>query len=165
MLTQPRTTFDGQFFQIQDAPAQPAPVQPRMPLLIGGSGERRTMRIAARYADEWNAWTTPELLAHKVAVLREHCEQVGRDPAEIHVSTQASMYLATDKAWVEEQKQQARPGAPVAAGTPEEMVEIIGRYRDAGADEFIIPDYSLGGTARKKDTCDLFISEVAPAFR
>src|SRR3984885_3568274 len=84
LLTEPRTTFAGEYFQVTDAPAQPAPVQERMPLLIGGGGERRTLRIAARYADHWNAWTTPELLAHKISVLREHCEQVGRDPAQIH---------------------------------------------------------------------------------
>ena len=61
------------------------------------------MRIAARYADEWNAWTTPELLAHKVSVLRAHCEEIGRDPAEIHVSTQALLFLSTDEAWLAEQ--------------------------------------------------------------
>jgi F420-dependent oxidoreductase-like protein len=165
LLDQPRTTFAGQYFQLRDAPAQPAPVQDRMPLLIGGGGERRTMRIAARYADEWNSWTTPELLAHKVSVLREHCEQVGRDPAEIHVSTQAVLYLSTSEEWLSGRRQEAQPGAPVIVGTPGEVAEIVARYAEAGADEFIIPDSTLGSLARKKDTCDLFIEQVAPAFR
>ena len=164
LLRQPRTTFTGQYFRLEDAPAQPAPVQDPMPLLIGGSGERRTLRIAARFADEWNAWTTPELLAHKVSVLHKHCEQVGRDPATIHVSTQALMYLSTDEEWLAD-KRENRIGPPVIAGTPAEVTEIIGRYRDAGADEIIIPDSTLGSLARKKDTCDLFMTEVAPAFR
>jgi F420-dependent oxidoreductase-like protein len=164
LLGQPRTTFAGQYFQVQDAPAQPAPVQDRMPLLIGGGGERRTMRIAARYADEWNAWTTPELLAHKVSVLRGHCEQIGRDPAEVHVSTQAVLYLSTSEEWLSG-KRQAGSGAPVIVGTPGEVTEIVARYRDAGADELIVPDFTLGSLARKKDTCDLFIEEVAAAFR
>ena len=164
LLDQPRTTFAGQYFQLRDAPAQPVPVQDRMPLLIGGGGERRTMRIAARYADEWNAWTTPELLAHKVSVLRGHCEQIGRDPAEIHVSTQAVLYLSTSEEWLSG-KRQAGSGAPVIVGTPGEVTEIVARYRDVGADELIIPDASLGSLARKKDTCDLFIEEVAAAFR
>ncbi len=164
LLTQPRTTFSGTYFQVQDAPAQPAPRQDPMPLLIGGSGERRTMRIAARYADQWNAWTTPELLAHKVSVLREHCEQAGRDPSEIHVSTQALLYLSTDEQWLKE-KREAPSRAPVIAGTPGEVADILRRYAEAGADELIIPDSTLGSTSRKKDTCDLFISEVAAAFR
>jgi F420-dependent oxidoreductase-like protein len=164
MLSQPRTTFAGQYFRLRDAPNQPAPVQRRMPLLIGGRGERRTMLIAARYADEWNSWTTPELLAHKVSVLRAHCEQVGRDPSEIRVSTQALLYLSTDQAWLRDRRQ-AEPGSPVIAGTPGEVADIVARYREAGADELIIPDSTLGSMARKKDTCDLFMQEVAASFR
>jgi F420-dependent oxidoreductase-like protein len=164
MLSQPRTTFPGQYFRLQDAPNQPAPVQGRMPLLIGGRGERRTMLIAARHADEWNSWTTPELLAHKVSVLRAHCEQVGRDPREIRVSTQALLYLSTDQEWLRDRRQ-PEPGWPVIVGTPGEVADIVARYREAGADELIIPDSTLGSMARKKDTCDLFMQEVAPAFR
>ena len=164
MLSQPRTTFAGQYFRLQDAPNQPAPVQGRMPLLIGGRGERRTMLIAARYADEWNSWTTPELLAHKVSVLRAHCEQVGRDPDEIRVSTQALLYLSTDQAWLRDQRP-TEPGYPVIVGTPEEVADIVARYREAGADELIVPDSTLGSMDRKKDTCDLFMQEVAASFR
>jgi len=164
LLSQPRTTFTGQYFRLQDAPNQPAPVQDRLPLLVGGRGERRTMRIAAQYADEWNSWTTPELLTHKVSVLRAHCEQVGRDPGEIRVSTQALLYLSTDKQWLRDQRP-AEPGRPVIVGTPGEVADIVTQYREAGADELIVPDFTLGSMARKKDTCDLFIQEVAPAFR
>jgi F420-dependent oxidoreductase-like protein len=164
LLSQPRTTFPGRYFRLHDAPNQPAPVQDRLPLLIGGRGEQRTMRIAARYADEWNSWTTPELLAHKISVLRSHCEQVGRDPGEIHVSTQALLYLSTDKEWLREQRQD-EAGRPVIVGTPGEVTDIVARYQEAGADEFIVPDSTLGSMARKKDTCDLFMQEVAPAFR
>src|SRR5487761_164373 len=164
LLDQPRTTFAGQYYRLQDAPNQPPPVQDRLPLLIGGAGERRTLRIAAQYADQWNCWSTPELLAHKISVLRQHCEQVGRDPGEIHVSTQALLYLSTDQEWLAG-KRQAAPGQPVIAGTPGEVADLIARYRDAGADELIVPDATLGSGARKKETCDLFMQEVAPAFR
>ncbi len=164
LLSEPRTTFAGQYFQLQDAPCQPAPVQDQLPLLVGGGGERRTLRIAAKYADHWNAWTTPDLLAHKISVLRRHCAQAGRDPAEIHVSTQALLYLSTDKKWLDD-KRQAAQGQPVIIGTPAEVTDIVARYRDAGADELIIPDFTLGPMARKLDTCDLFWQEVAAAFR
>jgi F420-dependent oxidoreductase-like protein len=164
LLSQPRTTFAGEYFQLQDAPCQPGPVQDRLPLLVGGGGERRTLRIAARYADHWNAWTTPDQLAHKVSVLRQHCEEAGRDPAEIHVSTQALLYLSTDKQWLED-KRQASSGQLVIVGTPAEVADIVARYREAGADELIVPDFTLGGMARKQDTCDLFMREVAAVLR
>jgi F420-dependent oxidoreductase-like protein len=164
LLHQPRTTFTGQYYQLRDAPNQPPPVQDRLPLLIGGAGEKRTLRIAAQYADEWNCWSTPEVLAHKISVLRRHCEQVGRDPAEIRVSTQASLYLSTDQEWLAG-KRQAGEGRPVIVGTPAEVTDVIAQYRDAGADEIIVPDATLGPADRKKETCDLFMREVAPAFR
>jgi F420-dependent oxidoreductase-like protein len=167
LLSQPRTTFAGQYFQVADAPNQPAPVQGRLPLLIGGGGERRTLRIAAQYADHWNSWTTPEVLAHKVSVLRAHCEQVGRDPDQIHVSTQAVLYLSTDEAWLREKRQArpAQPGQPVIVGTPAEVADILGRYQEAGAGEFIIPARPIGSVAHARETCDLFMAEVAPALR
>ncbi len=164
MLGQYRTTFHGRYFQLQDAPGQPAPVQDRLPLLVGGGGEQRTLRIAARYADHWNAWATPEMLAHKISVLHGHCQEAGRDPAEIHVSTQALLYLSASKERLSEERQ-SRPGRPVLAGTPGEVTALIARYAEAGADELIIPDHNLGPMARKKDTCDLFMQQVAPAFR
>lgn len=160
LLHEPRTTFDGEHYRLQDAPNQPAPVQAKLPLLIGGGGEKRTMRTAAKYADEWNAWTTPEVLEHKVGVLHRHCDDLGRDPSEIQVSTQALLFLSTDEAWLE-----SRRAAGGIVGTPSEVVDIVGRYRDAGLDELIIPDFTMGGMSRRKETCDLFLEEVASHFR
>jgi F420-dependent oxidoreductase-like protein len=165
LLEQPRTTFAGEYFRLQDAPNQPAPVDGRLPLLIGGGGEQRTMRIAARHADHWNTWTTPDVLAHKVSVLRAHCAEAGRDPAEIHVSTQAGLFLSTDARWLADRRDQPAGRFPAIIGTPTEVAEIVAAYEAAGADELIIPDFTLGSGARKKDTCDLFIEEVAAAFR
>ena len=77
----------GRFFQLHDAPNQPAPVQERLPVLVGGQGERRTLRTAAKYADVWHTWGTPESFAAKSAVLDERCAEIGRDPAEIRRAT------------------------------------------------------------------------------
>jgi F420-dependent oxidoreductase-like protein len=164
LLREPRTTVAGRHFHVADAPNQPVPVQSPLPLLIGGGGEKRTLRIAAQYADEWNAWTTPDVLAHKVGVLHQHCHDRGRDPAEIAVSSQALMYLSDDEVWLKE-KRAADTGRPVIIGTPNEVVDIVGAYRDAGLDELIVPEWNFGPMARRKDTCDRFIEEVAPAFR
>jgi len=165
LLTQPRTSLDGSYFRVTDAPNQPAPVQEHLPLMIGGGGEQRTMRVAAKYADQWNAWTSPELLAHKVAVLHGRCAEIDRDPGEIHVSTQALLFLSTDESWLASRRQAGGGPQPVIVGTPEEVVEIVAAYRDAGADELIIPDFTLGSLGRAKETCDMFATEVAPHFR
>ncbi|MBY0398802.1 LLM class F420-dependent oxidoreductase [Myxococcota bacterium] len=89
LLTQTTTTFHGEHYQLENARCEPKPIQkPRPPFLIGGGGEKRTLRIAAKYADDWNfPGGSPEQFAHKVAVLHRHCADVGRDPAEIALST------------------------------------------------------------------------------
>jgi F420-dependent oxidoreductase-like protein len=164
LLRERRTTFDGKYFHIKDAPNQPAPVQQPLPVLIGGGGEKRTMRIAAAYADEWNSWTTPDVLQHKVGVLHKHCSEIGRDPAEIAVSTQALMFLGTDEAWLNERRN-SDVGRASVVGTPSEVTETIRQFAEAGADEFIVPDFTMGSLNRRKDTCDMFIEQVAPNFR
>ena len=131
LLRKPRSSFSGEYFRLHDAPNQPAPVQDRVPLLIGGGGEKRTLRIAARYADEWNAWTTPDVLAHKVQVLGQHCEALGRDPGEIAISTQGLLFLSTDEAWLAD-KRRGDIGRASIVGTPNEVTEIVGRYREPG---------------------------------
>jgi F420-dependent oxidoreductase-like protein len=89
LLTQETTTFAGKFYQLADARCEPKPVQrPHPPIVIGGSGEKRTLRTTARFAQHWNfAGGTPEEFAHKRDVLRAHCADVGRDPAEITLSS------------------------------------------------------------------------------
>jgi F420-dependent oxidoreductase-like protein len=89
LLTNETTTFKGRFFQLTDARCEPKAVQrPHPPICIGGTGERRTLRSVARFAQHWNYPGGPvDQFAHKLEVLREHCADVGRDPNEITVST------------------------------------------------------------------------------
>jgi F420-dependent oxidoreductase-like protein len=90
LLTKETSSFAGKHYQLVDARCEPKPLQkPRPPIVIGGGGEKRTLRIAAQFADQWNApAATPDVLAHKIAVLHGHCADVGRNPAEIEVSVQ-----------------------------------------------------------------------------
>jgi F420-dependent oxidoreductase-like protein len=90
LWTEARTTHDGKHYQLKDAVAEPKPVQsPHPPIWIGGSGRKRTLRMAAEYAAVWNAaGGTPEEVAEASAVLDRHCADVGRDPATIRRSVQ-----------------------------------------------------------------------------
>ena len=89
LLTQETTTFLGQYYELRDARNEPKPIQrPHPPLCIGGSGEKRTLRTAARFAQHWNfVGGTPQEFAHKRDVLHHHCVDVGRDPSEILLSS------------------------------------------------------------------------------
>ncbi|HET6665992.1 MAG TPA: LLM class F420-dependent oxidoreductase [Intrasporangium sp.] len=90
LWTQPRTSFAGKHYRLQDAVAEPKPVQrPHPPIWIGGSGPRRTLRLAAQYADVWNAaGGDPAEIAASSAILDQHCADLGRDPGEIRRSVQ-----------------------------------------------------------------------------
>ena len=89
LLSQQTTSFSGKYYQLRDARCEPKPVQqPHPPICVGGNGERRTLRTAARFAQHWNfVGGTPEEFARKRDVLHEHCAAIGRDPKEILLSS------------------------------------------------------------------------------
>ncbi len=162
LLREKRTTVSGQYYGVTDAPCDPKPVQEHLPLLIGAKGERRALRIVARYADEWNMWSWPDLLRERRETLLRHCDEIGRNPAEIAVSTQALLYLADESG----KTSAPDPGVRAAiAGTAAEMVETIAAYRDVGVDEFIVPTWAMKTLSERKDTCDRFLTDVAAEFR
>ena len=114
-------------------------MQAELPIWVGGSGEKRTLRIAARYADGWNVpFVSPETVAHKRNVLADHCATVGRDPAEIR--TAVNVGLCPDDDALQAQfgglAEGVRPG--VLMGSPDQLVDRIGEYVDAGADQINI---------------------------
>jgi F420-dependent oxidoreductase-like protein len=158
------TDFAGRYYQFQQAPLMPKPVQERLPILIGGAGEQKTMRIAAQYADEWNAWGGPELHARKAEVMEQHCKALGRDPAAIRRSAQALVTISDDPAVLE--RARSAPGFPALAGSLEVVRDAMGRYQEAGISEFILPDFNLGRTIpERKEAFDRFMQDVAPAFK
>lgn len=164
LLTEQRTNHDGEHYTIVDAPLDPKPVQDKIPLLIGGAGKKRTLRTAARWADEWNYWGMPDDIADLMSVLDAHCDDVGRDPAEISRSAVALMFINEDSARLERFRD-LDTGRATIVGTPSEVVDIVGRYAEIGLDELIVPDFTFGPMERKKASMDLFIEQVAPHFR
>lgn len=164
LLAEERTTFDGAHYRLSEAPLAPKPVQQPLPLLIGGGGEQRTMRIAARYANEWNVWGTPDVLRRKIGVLSQRCDEVGRDVGEIRRSAQALLFLSDDQSFLDKMRSRDVGRAGVV-GTPAEVQDVLGAYVDAGVDEFIVPDFTLGSPERRQETLDRFLQECAAPFR
>jgi alkanesulfonate monooxygenase SsuD/methylene tetrahydromethanopterin reductase-like flavin-dependent oxidoreductase (luciferase family) len=163
MLANETTSFEGSYFSVRDAPCDPRPVQDRLPILLGVSGPRRTMAIAAKHASVWNAWCTPETLAERNAVLDGHCTTLGRDPGEITRTTQALVFLSTDETWLAGHRGGGAGNASIV-GTPAEVVEIVARYEAAGCDELIVPCFTFGGLDRTLETLQLFDEEVRSHF-
>lgn len=133
------TDFKGKHVQLTEARCEPKPVQAELPIWVGGSGEKRTLRIAARYADGWNVpFVSPETVAHKRTVLADHCATVGRDPSEIR--TAVNVGLCQDDDALQAQfgglAEGVRPG--VMIGSPDQLVQRIGEYVDAGVDQINI---------------------------
>jgi F420-dependent oxidoreductase-like protein len=109
--------FEGRTLTVSQATCYPRPLQERIPILVGGSGERSTLRLVARHADACNLFGDPETVRHKLAVLGEHCAAEGRDPATIEVT-----HLAQARVVVSGESRDGRGAATVD--------EHVGRYRE-----------------------------------
>ncbi len=158
--------FDGKYYQLRNAPLEPKPRQDKLPLMIGGGGEKRTLLIAAKYADEWNVWGDVGTLIHKMGILDQHCATIGRDPDEIERSAVALLFLTDDETTAKRLKSMEMP-MPAIIGNVNEVIDIVNAYQAAGVKELIVPDFTLGtligaGPA-KMDLMERFITEVAPA--
>lgn len=159
LLDNPRTTFAGSVYTITDAPCQPKPLQPRLPLLVG-TGGNRMLRITARHADEWNTWGHPDGAGERRAALHAACESVGRDPATIRTSVQVAIHLSDDDA--ANARVLAGPLGPrTIAGGAQQLIDTLSRYAEIGFDEFIVPDWLMGGDSHgRKDHLDRLHTEV-----
>jgi F420-dependent oxidoreductase-like protein len=173
LWTQPMTTFKGRYYQLTDAPLMPKPVQhPHPELMIGGGGERVTLRIVARHADHWNVWGGPETFAQKGKILEEHCAAQGRDPGSILRSANMALVITDDRAEVTrvERAYMSRLGADeakardtVLGGSVAEIKDKLARLRETGVEMVFIPTFFL--PADRQRAMDRFMAEVAPALR
>jgi len=163
-------TFEGKYFQTENVVTLPKPErQPR--ILVGGAGEKVTMRLAAKYADIWNNNSGNHAgIAHKVGVLREHCAVLGRDPSEVTVSQQCLVTIAKDEATVTPMIESAQkifgrgwdPTGPMAlSGTPGQVAERIQAHLDIGCTMFNIEFFGRD----TREPAELFAREVLSQFR
>jgi alkanesulfonate monooxygenase SsuD/methylene tetrahydromethanopterin reductase-like flavin-dependent oxidoreductase (luciferase family) len=148
LLREPTTTFHGHYYQVTDAVCEPKPVQTPLPILIGAKGEKRMLGVVAEYADIWNAWGRPDLIAHKMKVLDEHCARVGRDPSAIQRTAQALTVVDGPLPDITR---------PLIGGSPAALADTIAEYRAIGLDELIVPDAYLGTGADRLRAMDTIL--------
>jgi F420-dependent oxidoreductase-like protein len=171
MWTEEKVSFEGQHFSVKDALCEPKPLR-RIPLLIGGGGERVLMGIAARHADVWNnlAVFQPQL-GRKVEALRRRCDELGRDFEEIEVSQQCVVVIAENEEAARASLEKAKKiyGGHMGAsleehgiwGSPEQVIDRIERHRALGCSFFPIEFFGRD----TREPARLFAATVMPAFR
>jgi len=157
MFTEERATVAGTHHSVTGAYNNPKPVRGDIPIRIGGSGERKTLRMVAQYGDGCNVFGDPERFQYLMGVLDQHCEDVGRDPSEITRTTMATVVVTETQEDAERKK-----AAALEAGMPRERIEAawigdpdtVGEraqaYRDAGVEgmTIVMPDaYDLEAVA------------------
>jgi F420-dependent oxidoreductase-like protein len=163
MWTQPRTTFHGQYYRVEDAICEPKP-DPLPPIMIGGSGRKLTLRVVAQYADWWNGGGSLAEFKEVTDVLTEHCRAVGRDPESILKT------WGTDCVAVARSSQEARRMAEASPfyspesgliGTPDEVAARLEQYIRLGVQHFILRFVDFP----RPDGTRLFVDEVLPRFK
>jgi alkanesulfonate monooxygenase SsuD/methylene tetrahydromethanopterin reductase-like flavin-dependent oxidoreductase (luciferase family) len=156
-------TFEGRYYQLQDAICEPK-TEPQPVLMIGGDGEKLTLRAVAEHADWWNSvMRPPDVLEHKIAVLNDHCKAVGRDPKTVRKTITRTVYLARSKSeaeqWAGERHNPVDPTTPFV-GEPAALVDHLHALAELGFDLF---QMVFAGFPDTRDL-RLFVDEVLPAF-
>lgn len=163
-------THDGPRYRTKALVARPRPIQAHLPIMIGGSGEKKTLRTLAKYGDQWNAFGTPEVLAHKLAVLEGHCADVGRDPAAIHKTVGCKIMIRDSEAEARRDWQTLLDANTMTLeegledeswlfGSPEAIAERLAAYRPIGFDGFMVEEPA----PFDPETIERLMTEVAPA--
>ena len=142
------TSAPGGRYAFDHLRIEPPPLQEHLPMMIGGGGEKKTLRIVAEYADIWNVFGMPETVAHKDQILREHCAAVGRDPESIERSMGCKVIIRSTEAAAKERYEEIVRHNKIPAerladdvtwwvGTAEQLAETIRSYRAVGFHTFL----------------------------
>jgi alkanesulfonate monooxygenase SsuD/methylene tetrahydromethanopterin reductase-like flavin-dependent oxidoreductase (luciferase family) len=145
MFTEKSPTVEGTHHRVAGVLNNPRPLRGDIPILIGGSGERKTLRLVAQYGDGCNLFGDVERVQHLLGVLDRHCEDVGRDPAEITRTRMAQVIIGETHEAAERKKEAAAAaGMPrerldmALLGTPDTIAEAAAAYKDVGIQGFTI---------------------------
>jgi alkanesulfonate monooxygenase SsuD/methylene tetrahydromethanopterin reductase-like flavin-dependent oxidoreductase (luciferase family) len=148
MFREDRPSFEGRHYRIDRALNVPRPIQPGGPkIIVGGGGEQRTLRIAAKHADMTHWFPLGfDTLKHKDEVLVRHCEEIGRDPATIERTMATPVLLAANEREAKETLERLPPERRpyIKIGTPDQAAEVLRPYLDAGFSGFTFNDTVLG---------------------
>ena len=142
MFDHDHADFEGAHYVIRDARNLPRPIS-RPKIMIGGGGEKRTLKLVAKYADQCNITGDPEMIRHKIKVIEDHCASVGRDPAEIEITRMATLFLTHSAEQTTQTKEFVTnaAGADAAGGAvigeEQEIVDQVAAAYEAGVDEAI----------------------------
>ena len=164
LFSNERTDFCGTHYRLQGAPLAPKPLQDPLPLMIGGTGLRRTLPTAVRYANEWNGWVTPAGMRRFKAHIERLCAASGRDPSGIQRSAAVLLFICDTAA--EARRIRAAAGGidrPQLVGTPRQIAAQVTQYAAAGTDELIIPSFNVP-TRQALESIERFMSEVVTAL-
>jgi alkanesulfonate monooxygenase SsuD/methylene tetrahydromethanopterin reductase-like flavin-dependent oxidoreductase (luciferase family) len=158
------TSFQGKYYTLTDAVCEPKPIQNPIPIIIGGLGEQLTLRIVAEFADIWNVYVMlePEEYQHKLDLLSQYCQEIGRDPADIRRSMIIFAVVGETEREAREQALQRRfrPDGWLA-GTPEQLVESLLARVKQGVSDFLL--YTPPPIDWR--SIDLIATKVAPIVR
>lgn len=163
MWEKPRSTYEGKHFVVRDAVLEPKSLQRPRPRVLVGGGEQLTLKITAREADMWNIpGASPEVFARKVEILKDYCQQLGRDVREIELTKTDRLCLAPtrEKAGA---KYAARGGQPAPyrglLGSPDDIIALIRQFEEMGMQGVFVSIPNADAEGR-----ELFAKEVMPAF-
>jgi len=159
LLDNERANFAGHWYTLTDATFEPKSVQSPLPILVGTS-RPRMLRTVARYANAWNTWGGPTLVATVTERFVAACDREDRDPASIPRSAQALVFITDSDTQRDELV--AKVGTDRAiVGSSAEIVDVMGQYAAAGLDEFALPDFNLGESQQqRREAVERFHEEV-----
>ncbi len=165
LWTERPASFEGEFYRLENVMEHPAPVQqPHPPIMIGGSGEKVTLRLVAQYAQFCNVGGDAEQVGRLFGVLREHCERIGRPYDQITKSAYTMVLIGRDERDVAEKRERLADYVPRrgwVVGTPQQLVDELAKFARAGCQHLIfrMPDWT------DVEAVQMFADEVIPALK